>query len=81
MVLLVLGERLLWGWPLPHDGFQTRRETGDTTRLVKLMPSAIADVGEAGPSRLGRVRFESGRERRVNPNESHKNRCGTWPRE
>jgi len=45
MVLLVLGERLLCGWPLPHDGFQTRLETGDTTRLVKLMPTAIADVG------------------------------------
>jgi hypothetical protein len=55
MVLLVLGERLLKGRPLHSNGLQTRRENGDTTSLENRSERAIADVGEAMPSRSGRA--------------------------
>ncbi len=61
MILLVLGERLVQGRPphVHHNRFQTRRENGDTTSLENPVPRAIADVGEAWPSRSGRVRCYS----------------------
>ena len=62
MVLLMLNERLLRGRPLHLDGLQTRRENGDTTSLETSAPRAIADVGEAWPSRSGRTRFHGGHE-------------------
>ena len=55
MVLLASGERLLWRRPLQRNEMRVRRERGDTISLVNLARRAIADVGEARPSRSGRV--------------------------
>jgi hypothetical protein len=56
MVLLVLDERLLRKRPDRLNRFKTRRENGDITSLENRGACAIADVGDAWPSRSGRAR-------------------------
>src|SRR5688572_8904645 len=65
MVLLGLCKRSLWRGPPHRDVFQSCRERGDTISLEWPKPRAIAEVGEARPSRSGRVMCNSRHKTRV----------------
>jgi len=65
MVLLTLGEQLLWRRPLSCPEIRVRGVNGDTISLGFLARRAIADVGEARPSHSGRECCCSDQESRV----------------